>query len=464
MTIPWDFEGAGKPSAREIVDRLEETIRNGELDADTQLPTQRAIADQLGVSLGTVGRAIAEAQRRGLVRSTVGRGTFIRSTFEPLSPVAPVARASSGEIELGFNTTFPLPLEREALSRTLTEIAADRGLDAHPNGIEDDAPYADVGWRWLEPLGFARSGTSFALAASAQNAILSIVLALARPGDSIAHGTSIFPGVRSLAERLRCPLLEVEEDEDGPLPGALADALEHRSIALLYLTPTVAPVGNRCISEARRRELVELAREFAFVIVEDEDDGALIRAHPPRLQSLAPDVVVAVVETSKSFASGSRLAFVVAPESQSRGIAVGNRVTTWNAPWLPVEVAKRWILDGTAAAAADARRAELAHRQGLVRAALDGVVRAPVLGPDDAHTAWVELDPPWTSEDAAAALRARGVHVEAVGTYTRRERAVPAGLRLCLGAETRARLADGLAELERVLRGPYRPARLSSGA
>src|SRR5919202_5275953 len=67
----------GGPTYRAIADALEADVRAGRLTPGDPLPTQRDLAEQLGVNFTTVTRAYAEARRRGLITATVGRGTFV---------------------------------------------------------------------------------------------------------------------------------------------------------------------------------------------------------------------------------------------------------------------------------------------------------------------------------------------------------------------------------------------------
>ena len=63
-----------------IADALARDIDHGRLAPGQRLPTHRSLADQLGITVGTVSRGYAEARRRGLVVGEVGRGTFVRSS------------------------------------------------------------------------------------------------------------------------------------------------------------------------------------------------------------------------------------------------------------------------------------------------------------------------------------------------------------------------------------------------
>ncbi len=62
-----------------IADAMERDIRQGILKAGERLPSQRDLAKKVGVNVTTITRAYKEAEKRGLVASTVGSGTYISS-------------------------------------------------------------------------------------------------------------------------------------------------------------------------------------------------------------------------------------------------------------------------------------------------------------------------------------------------------------------------------------------------
>src|SRR5262245_25475849 len=94
-------------------------VQSGRLKAGDRLPPHRDLADQLGVTVTTVTRAYAEAERRGLVRGEVGRGTYVcPPAFTSLAP------AKSGHVDLGTNALLPHVHAREladGLSRIISQ-------------------------------------------------------------------------------------------------------------------------------------------------------------------------------------------------------------------------------------------------------------------------------------------------------------------------------------------------------
>src|SRR5262245_14596136 len=74
----------GKNLALNIVRALESDIESGVLKPGERLPTQRELADDINVALGTVTRAYGLAKAQGLVTGTIGRGTFVAGTQEDI--------------------------------------------------------------------------------------------------------------------------------------------------------------------------------------------------------------------------------------------------------------------------------------------------------------------------------------------------------------------------------------------
>ena len=61
----------------QIVQQIEETILKGDLKAGDQLPAERDLAEQFGVSRTAVREAVKALREKGLVEAYTGRGTFV---------------------------------------------------------------------------------------------------------------------------------------------------------------------------------------------------------------------------------------------------------------------------------------------------------------------------------------------------------------------------------------------------
>src|SRR5438270_7024798 len=65
------------PAFLRLLEAIEKDVSSGSLAVGAKLPTQRDLAERLGLSVGTVIKAYAEGQRRSLLVGHVGRGTFV---------------------------------------------------------------------------------------------------------------------------------------------------------------------------------------------------------------------------------------------------------------------------------------------------------------------------------------------------------------------------------------------------
>ncbi len=61
----------------QIVERIEQQVLNGELNAGDRLPPERLLAEQFGVSRTAVREAVKALRQRGLIEVYPGRGTFV---------------------------------------------------------------------------------------------------------------------------------------------------------------------------------------------------------------------------------------------------------------------------------------------------------------------------------------------------------------------------------------------------
>src|ERR1700681_1281986 len=72
---------SGIPLYRQICQGLREAILSGELAEGVRLPTERALASELGINRTTVMNAYNELASEGLIEGHVGRGTIVRRSY-----------------------------------------------------------------------------------------------------------------------------------------------------------------------------------------------------------------------------------------------------------------------------------------------------------------------------------------------------------------------------------------------
>lgn len=66
-----------KPIYEQITSQIKAMIMSGELQTGDSIPSMRALAKSIHVSVITVQRAYEDLQRDGFIETTVGRGSFV---------------------------------------------------------------------------------------------------------------------------------------------------------------------------------------------------------------------------------------------------------------------------------------------------------------------------------------------------------------------------------------------------
>jgi 2-aminoadipate transaminase len=135
-------------------------------------------------------------------------------------------------------------------------------------------------------------------------------------GDLVVVEGPTYLGAIMAFRGFEAELVAVPLDDDGLQVDELERALEGGlRPKLLYTIPDHQNPAGVSLSAERRELLVELARRYGFLVVEDVAYRELTFGDEslPSLWSLAPDVVVQAGTTSKTFLPGVRLGWAAGP-------------------------------------------------------------------------------------------------------------------------------------------------------
>jgi DNA-binding transcriptional MocR family regulator len=416
-----------------IAEALSGDVKSGRLRPGDRLPTHRDLAYRLGVTVGTVTRAYAEAARRGLVGGEVGRGTYVRdirpASFSVLDDRSDGA-GGEAPINLGISkaaTAEAGPLLAAALRKLADSPDLGTLLDYQPH--RGQLRHRAAGAAWLARAGLAVDPERVVVTAGGQHAMSVAFAALARPGDLVLAEQYTYAGMKAVAGLLQLRLQGVATDGDGLVPEAFEAACRAGPARALYCMPNLQNPTGSVMPAERRRAIAAIAEAHDVAIVEDDVYGFLDADLPPPLASFAPTVGHYLTSLSKSLAPGLRIGFLAAPAGGERAFINPLRATAWMAVPLMAEIAARWIEDGTADRLAAHRRAEALTRQALAAALFHGKWQAH---PASFH-GWLLLPEPWTADGYVEAARQRGVIVTSATTFALVRPAIEA-VRVCLSA------------------------------
>jgi 2-aminoadipate transaminase len=161
------------------------------------------------------------------------------------------------------------------------------------------------------------------------------------PGDVIVAEAPTYPGAVPTFSAYQAEVEQIEMDRDGMPIDALESVLDEllaqgRRPKFIYTIPNFHNPGGVTMSLARRRRLVEVARERELLVLEDNPYGLLrYEGEPlPTLYSLdaeavgrggAADLVIYLGTFSKILSPGLRLGWAVAPRAVLEKLNLGKQ-------------------------------------------------------------------------------------------------------------------------------------------
>jgi DNA-binding transcriptional MocR family regulator len=447
-----DLSAYDGPRYQAIAEAIAADLRQGRLKAGERLPTHRQLAYRLGVTVGTVTRGYAEAQRRGLVAGHVGRGSFLAAPGQASAQLGSQQLEADGAIELSL--AFPPPHFGDALfQRTLSELARDGGvgslLDYQPHG--GMAHHRAAGAAWIQRHGLTVAPEQVLITLGAQHAISVALRGLTKPGDLLLTESLTYSGIKAMAAALSLRLKGLPMDGEGLSPDGLEAACRTERASALFCMPNLQNPTGAMMSPARRQAIAAIATKHRLPVIEDDVYGFLA-GERPTLTELLPHLGHYLVGTSKSMAPGLRVGFLALPKGRDAAFVAALRATIWMAPPLTAEIVTRWIVDGAADTLAEAQLSATIERQALAAKLLDGFdYRAH----PSSFFGMLHLPAPWRANDLVAAAIRHGLRLRGAEVFAT-DLPAPEAIRLCVSAaRNTAELAEGLARLVALLReGP----------
>ncbi|HGH4624778.1 TPA: PLP-dependent aminotransferase family protein [Enterobacter hormaechei] len=434
---------AATPSDR-LVAALAEDILEGRVCTGDRLPAHRDLADQLGIGVGTVTKAYGILERRGLVRTVRGSGSFVALTQTRRGPL----------IDLSRNVP-PAVMNERLLADTFTAIArrvdADLFNDYPPLGGHDE--HRRLLAHWFARLGMDADPRRLVLTGGAHQAIalaLSVTCGAGNTGGTLFTESQTYPGVFALARHRGIRCVGVGMDAEGMMPEALEQALavnaKKSGPAVLYVTPTMQNPTTATMSRARREAIVSVCRAHDTAIIEDDVYTLTADTRLPPLAMLAPERTFYANSLSKTLNPALRIGGLVVPESMYALIETALQATTIMVPPLSCAVMEQWLLDGTVDAVSRAIQDESRRRVALARSLLGDTMR----GADDrGYHVWLPM-PQSEAQRLADAASALGVLVTPPASTAAAPDAPDSGVRLCLGAASIAELSTALTGIARL--------------
>ena len=317
----WNLGAA--PAYRELADVVRLLIMDGRIPLDVALPSERALAQTLGLSRTTVTAAYAGLREQGFLSAGQGsRGrTGIPHRTVPVS--APGVPLPDGILDLAYAS---LPATGEVVHRAFAEALTD--LPALLPGFGYDA----VGILTLREAiaerytaaGVQTTASQILVTSGAQHALNIVLRTLAGRQHKVLVDHPTYPNaldaIRASGSRIiPVPLPPAAAAGAAGSPGwdmdSMVAALQEQRPAMAYVVPDFHNPTGRLMSDLQRRRLVRAAAASGTVLVVDETLRALNLdgGTTSPLAAFSP-AVVSIGSLSKSHWAGLRTGWIRAEE------------------------------------------------------------------------------------------------------------------------------------------------------
>jgi DNA-binding transcriptional MocR family regulator len=318
----------------EIANGIASQIRNGILKSGDKLPSVRKLCKEYQISMNTAKRVFLELESQSLVDSKPQSGYFVSNILSVELPLPEVSKPSlianneepnelinkvyenigKKEVTL-FSIGIPsgdlLPqakLKKEIINATRT---------LKEGGTEYEEIQGNLKLRRMISMRSLQWGGNFhendlVTTNGGMNALSFCLMALGKPGDTIAIESPCYPGILQLANGLGLKVLELPTH---PTTGIEIDALKKviPKIDLCLLIPNYnAPLGS-CMPDENKKEVVKILSENGIPLIEDDVYGDLYfgSARPKCCKSFDKEGNVLYCSSiSKTLAPGYRVGWI----------------------------------------------------------------------------------------------------------------------------------------------------------
>ena len=375
------WEAGAGPIYVRLSAALRGAIERAELEPGTQLPPERALAQELGLSRTTVVNAYGRLAEDGWIEGRQGSGTFVRRGAARGTP-----SAQEREIVGAFRRNMVFRGLLEDPGSTVEFLGAhlhaapevERALDAtvRLEGAELCAshgylPFGLPALRRAIAAHLTRAGLptrvpEVLITNGAQQAIHLAASLFVERGDLVAIEDPTYLGAIDVFNAAGARPLPVPVGPDGVDVARLREAFA-AGPRLAYLIPTFHNPTGVVLPEPGRRAIARLCAETQIPIVEDHalSDLALGDDPPPPIAAFAREApILTIGSLSKLFWGGLRVGWVRGPEALVERLARFKAVVDLGGPLVSQAVAARVL--------PEADRVRRARRREITRK-LDGL-------------------------------------------------------------------------------------------
>ncbi len=281
---------------------------------------QRYAARAAGMTASEVRALFAVASRPEVVSLAGGMPNLAALPLDSLSGQVASIIAEEGLTALQYGSAHGVPLLREQIC----EVMALEGVTGHPDDL--------------------------VVTVGSQMALDLVTRIFCDPGDVVLAEGPSYVGALGTFASYQADVRHVAMDEHGLVPEALRAALAAaaragRRVKFLYTIPNFNNPAGVTMAVSRRAEVLDICSRHDVLVVEDNPYGLLGFDGQiyPALRSMDADNVVYLGSFSKTFASGLRVGWALAPHAVREKLVLAAESAALCAPTLNQMIVSRYL-------------------------------------------------------------------------------------------------------------------------
>jgi DNA-binding transcriptional MocR family regulator len=276
-----------------VAELLERQISDDVLNVGDKLPSVRELSKLQGVSVSTALQAYYHLEGKGLIASKPQSGYYVRFSpqLAPERPAVskPIPAAQSKNVDaiisevyengydprlIRFSLSMPAPelLPVAKLNKAMMQALRDMpGNGTSYEQVQGNPELRRQIARWALNWGGHMGEDDLITTAGTMNAISYALMALTKPGDTVAVESPSYFGSLRLLNSLGLKVLELPTHPDtGIAPDDLRNAIaRHKIKACLFVTNFGNPLGH-CMPDEAKKEVVEILSHHGIPLIEDD--------------------------------------------------------------------------------------------------------------------------------------------------------------------------------------------------
>ena len=466
------------PLYRQLQDALRLAILEHELAPGRKLPSSRLLAAELAIARNTVIQVYEQLALEGYVQAGTGSGTFVAdSTPDTRFKGVPLAKpmASSGNLSargqqllaaagvarqqwgafvpgVADVTRFPADIWSRLLARQMRNLRPELLSYAPPGG------HAQLREALADYLRSARGVRCHAeqviITTGIHQSVDLAVRLLSDAGDVVWTEDPCYWGVRSVMQASGLQLRPIAVDAEGINPSAADLAQPPR---MMLVTPSHQYPLGMVMSLARRRMLLQYARQTRSWIIEDDYDSEFRYANRPlgALQGMDDaDRVIYVGSLGKILYPGLRVGYMVVPPALAQPFALALAELFREGQLLQQAVLADFIIEGHFSAHIRRMRHLYGQRREILMAAIAQQFGPgwPVYGDEAGLHLVLGLPDGCDDQAISSAALAAGIATRPLSAYYSAGGQAQRGLLLGYACVPEAQIAPAFAQLSRIVK------------